>query len=196
MVHKHHGKSSANFLDSSEILNELNLNGNETFMDAGCGDGYIALKALKDYLPEGIVYAVDSYDESIKSLEEYKKENKIENLINIEADLTKRIPIEDSLVDVVFMLNVFHGFSKDNYDEVIGELTRIIKNDGKIAIMDFKPFDMPIGPPTDIRISSKKIEEIFNTYGFEKCYLNEEIGAEFPQGKSHYLIIFKRSNFT
>ena len=41
--HRAHGFSSAFFLDSDEILQELNLTGNETFMDAGCGDGHIAL---------------------------------------------------------------------------------------------------------------------------------------------------------
>ena len=75
MEHRHHGKSSANFLDSDEILTELNLNGNETFLDAGCGDGYISKKAIEDYLPEGKVYAVDAYPESVRELKEYVDEN-------------------------------------------------------------------------------------------------------------------------
>lgn len=79
MGHIHHGKSSATFLDSDEILSDLNLEGNETFMDAGCGDGYIAIKAIEEYLPEGKVYAVDSYDKSIEELEIYKKENSLED---------------------------------------------------------------------------------------------------------------------
>ena len=33
--HRAHGFSSANFLDSDEIIKELKLNGDETFMDAG-----------------------------------------------------------------------------------------------------------------------------------------------------------------
>lgn len=72
MEHKHHAKSSINFLDSDEILEKLNLKGSEVFMDAGCGDGHIAIKALNDYLPNGMAYAVDNYDISIKELEEYK----------------------------------------------------------------------------------------------------------------------------
>ena len=32
MEHKHHGKSSAKFLDSDEILSELDLKGDEVFM--------------------------------------------------------------------------------------------------------------------------------------------------------------------
>ncbi len=192
MEHKHHGKSSASFLNADEILNELNFKGNETFMDAGCGDGYIAIKAIDSYLPDGNVYAVDSYNESIKNLNDYKKENNIENLVNIEADLSKEIPdVEDASVDVVLMLNVFHGF-RDNCDDVILELKRIIKDDGKIAIMDFKPVEMQIGPPLDVKIPSSIVEEQFNSHGLKKVYLNEEIGAEIPGGKSHYMIIFEK----
>ena len=194
MEHRHHGKSSANFLDSDEILSELNLSGNETFLDAGCGDGYISKRAIEKYLPEGKVYAVDSYGESIKELQAYVDDNNIDNLIPIEADITKSIPgVGDESVDVVLMLNVFHGFGDPGQKEdVINELKRITKSDGKIALMDFKPIEMTKGPPIDIRISHVELEKIFNTYGLKKDYLTVDIGEENPQGKSHYLIIFKK----
>ena len=109
--HRAHGFSSAFFLDSDEIIQELNLNGNETIMDAGCGDGHNAIKILEDYNHKGTVYAVDVYDASIEDMEKYKSENNVENLINIEADITEGIPgVDDGSVDVVLMVNVFHGF--------------------------------------------------------------------------------------
>ena len=52
MEHKHHGKSSSRYLDAEDILNEFHFNGDETFMDAGCGDGYISIKAAEKYLVE------------------------------------------------------------------------------------------------------------------------------------------------
>lgn len=194
MEHRHHGKSSANFLDSDEILNELNLKGNETFLDAGCGDGYISKRAIEKYLPEGKVYAVDAYAESIRELQEYVDENNVKNLIPIEADITKTIPgVGDESVDVILMLNVFHGFKESSQKEdVINELKRITKSDGRIAIMDFKPIEMTKGPPLDIRISHVEMEKIFNGYGLKRDYLTVDIGEENPQGKSHYLIIFKK----
>ena len=192
MVHKHHGKSSANFLDSDEILQELNFKGNETFMDAGCGDGHIAVKALEDYIPEGIAYAVDNHGPSIEELEIYKKENELNNLICIEADIAEGIPdVEDGSIDTVLMLNVFHGFkSSGNMDEVIEELKKIIKDDGKIAIMDFKASELERGPSLDIKSSPEELEELFNDHGLKKIYLNEEIGEDVPEGKSHFIIIF------
>lgn len=192
--HRAHGFSSAHFLDSDEIIQELHLNGNETFMDAGCGDGHNAIKVLEDYDHKGLVYAVDVYDASIEDMEIYKKENNVENLINIEADIPKGIPgVEDESVDVVLMVNVFHGFKASRtIDEAIEEFKRIIKKDGKIAIMDYKAWDVPNGPPTPVRSSPGELEEFFNNHGLKKVYLNEEIGEDIPEGKSHYLIMFEK----
>ena len=99
----------------------------------------------------------------------------------------------DESVDVVLMLNVFHGFRESGQKEdVINELKRITKSDGRIAIMDFKPIEMTKGPPIDIRISHVEMEKIFNQYGLKRDHLNVDIGEENPQGKSHYMIIFKK----
>lgn len=194
MGHKHHGKSSAKFLDSNEILSELNLKGDETFMDAGCGDGYISIKAIEEFLPDGTVYAVDIHDESMEGLKEYKNENDVENLIDVVADITEGIPeIEDSSVDVILMVNVFHGFkSSQNEVVVVEELKRLIKGDGKIAIVDFNPIEIPHGPPMDIKSSPERLEELFVKHGLKRIYLNDELGADYPNGKSHYMIIFKK----
>lgn len=192
--HRAHGFSSVHFLDSDEIISELNLKGNETFMDAGCGDGHIAIKVVEEYLPDGTVYAVDVYDASIEDMEAYKAENNVENLINIEADITKGIPgVDDESIDVVLMVNVFHGFrASRTMDEAIDEFARIIKQDGKIAIMDYKAWDVPKGPPTAFRSSPEELEEVFAKYGLKMTHLNEEIGEDIPQGKSHYFIVFQK----
>lgn len=192
--HRAHGFSSVHFLDSDEIISELNLKGNETFMDAGCGDGHIAIKVVEEYLPDGTVYAVDVYDASIEDMEAYKAENNVENLINIEADITKGIlGVDDESIDVVLMVNVFHGFrASRTMDEAIDEFARIIKQDGKIAIMDYKAWDVPKGPPTAFRSSPEELEEVFAKHGLKMTHLNEEIGEDIPQGKSHYFIVFQK----
>ncbi len=193
MEHKHHGKSSAKYLDSKEILSELNLKGDETFLDAGCGDGYISKNAIENYLPDGKVYAVDLYDESINDLKSFITENDIDNLTAIEADITESIPgVDDDSVDVVFMLNVFHGFDESDREGVFKEFERIIKSDGRIAIMEFKPIEMDWGPPMDIRLSHAELEKLFNDHAFKKTYLNVDIGKDIGKAKSHYLIIFEK----
>lgn len=193
--HRACGFSSAFFLDSDEILNELNLEGSEVFMDAGCGDGHNAIKLLEDYSHEGTVYAVDIYGASVEDMETYRKENNVENLINIQADITEGIPdVEDASVDVVLLVNVFHGFKASRkLDEAVLELKRIVSSEGKIAIMDYKAWDVPKGPPTRVRSSPEDLEKLFAKHGLKKIYLNENIGEDIPEGKSHYLIMFKKN---
>ena len=192
--HRAHGFSSAFFLDSDEIIQELNLKGTETIMDAGCGDGHNAIKILEDYNHKGLVYAVDVYDASIEDMEKYKSDNDVENLINIEADITEGIPgVDDGSVDIVLMVNVFHGFKASRkLDEATLELSRIVKQYGKIAIMDYKAWEVPNGPPTKIRSSPEDLEQLFKKHGLKMTYLNEEIGEDIPEGKSHFLIMFEK----
>lgn len=194
MEHQHHGKSSSKFLNPDDVLSELDFRGDETFMDAGCGDGYISIEAIRNFLPNGCVYAVDVYDAAIRELNEYKNENGIENLIPIEGDFTQGIScVGDGSVDVILMLNVFHGFTDgEKRNDVINELSRLINDEGRIAIMDFRPVDCPIGPPAEIKCSPEELEEIFAEHGLKKVHLNENMGFECSDGNSHYMIIFER----
>ena len=98
--HRAHGFSSAFFLDSNEIIDELNLNGSEIIMDAGCGDGHIAIKLLDEYIDSGTVYAVDVYDASIEDMEKYKLENNVDNLINIEADIGRKQAVFNRIAEI------------------------------------------------------------------------------------------------
>ena len=192
--HVHHAKSSVKFFNSDEILKLLNFKGNEVFMDAGCGDGHIAITAVKNYLPDGMVYAVDNYEPAINELEEFISQNSIENLISVNADITRDIvQIEDDVIDIVLMINVVHGFKPaENIDEVIDNFLRILKDNGKFAVVDFNPIDLDVGPPLEIKYAPDELENIFNNHGFKKIYLNEELGMDSPKGKSHYLIIFEK----
>lgn len=190
--HRIQGRSSEDFLDVDEILRELNLKGDETLMDAGCGDGHVAIKAL-DLLPEGVVYALDVYKPSVEDMEKYKSENNVDNLIPVQSDIADKIDVDDNVLDVVLLVNVVHGFNAmRKMDEACSELKRIIKPDGgRIAIMDYKKQDVKHGPPFQIRCSPEDIEEVFAKQGLKITYLNEDIGEDIPEGKSHYFVVFE-----
>jgi ubiquinone/menaquinone biosynthesis C-methylase UbiE len=108
--HMHHGKTSKNILNEGEVLKATGLKLKDSFLDAGCGEGYISLEASIIVGDKGSVYALDVYPESIETV---KKEIKTRNLSNIRAiltDITKTIPLEAEIIDIVLMANVLHGF--------------------------------------------------------------------------------------
>ena len=115
-------------------------------------------------------------------------------MINVLADLTEDIhQIDDDAVDMIFMLNVVHGFkASGNMDDVIEKLLRILKDKGRMAIVEFRPIEWTFGPPLEIKYAPDELEKIFKRHGFKKVYLNEELGQEGLEEKSHYLIIFEK----
>ena len=190
--HRIQGRSSEDFLNTNDILDELNLKGNEYFMDAGCGDGHVAIEAL-NYIGEGKVYALDIYEPSIDDLKALKEKDDLKNLIPLVSNIASKIDLDDNLLDIILMVNVFHGFKAMRLlDETVEELKRVLKSGGKVAIMDYKKQDVRHGPPFGVRSSPEDLEELFNNHNMKLSYLNNEIGEDIPEGKSHYLIIFEK----
>ena len=191
--HRIQGRSSESFLNAHDIIMELNLNGNETFMDAGCGDGHAALEAVEIMDDDATIYAVDIYEPSIEDLQKAADEKGYDNLIPICADIADHIDLDDDVVDVILLINVWHGFKATRrMDEAIEELKRILKPGGKIAIMDYKKQEAKHGPPITVRSSPEDLEEVFKEHGMSLFSLNPDCGEDIPPGKSHYLIVFQK----
>ena len=191
--HRIQGRSSESFLDAREIIMELGLEGNEVFMDAGCGDGHAAIEAVDILGEDATIYAVDIYEPSIEDLKKAADENGYDNLIPICADIADHIDLDDDTVDIVLLINVWHGFKATRrMDEAIEELKRILKPGGKIAIMDYKKQEAKHGPPITVRSSPEDLEEVFKEHDMTLFSLNPDTGEDIPQGKSHYLIVFQK----
>lgn len=180
--HKHHGKSTRDILDPKKILDVLELKDGQTFMDAGCGDGYISIAASEIVKESGKVYSVDAYQPSLDGLNQEAKELQINNLKTVLADMTIAVPLEDNLIDVCVMANVLHGFtSPDTLKTVLTEIKRVLKPGGTFAVVEFIKTNGPPGPSYDVRLSSDDTEKILEDHGFE-------IAGTVEVGKYHYLV--------
>ncbi|AUB58932.1 MULTISPECIES: class I SAM-dependent methyltransferase [Methanobacterium] len=193
--HRIQGRSSESFIDARDIISRLDLDVNEVFMDAGCGDGHVAMEAHEIMDDEATIYALDIYEPSITDLKKDLKEKGITNVIPVQSDIAGFIVLGDDTVDICLLINVFHGFiARKNTDEAITELKRVIKPDGKIAVMDYKKMDTGYGPPFKFKIAPDDLEKMFIEHGFEMVQLDNEVGEDLEVGcKSHYLAIFEKS---
>lgn len=192
--HRIKGRTSESFINAKDVINRLKLKGNEVFMDAGCGDGHATMIAHEMMDDEATIYAVDAYQPSIDDLKKDLEDEGISNVIPIHADITRNIDLDNDSVDICLLINVFHHFvSTKKNDEAIGELKRIIKPGGKIAVVDYKKMDTGYGPPVKFKRSPEEIEEMFLEHDLKVVQLDIEIGEDLEDGtKSHYLIVFKK----
>jgi trans-aconitate 2-methyltransferase len=112
---------------AQQVIDDLDLKGDETVLDAGCGSGSVTLDLWRK-LPNGKIYAVDSSPQMIERLKRTLEERKIDNIIPMQADLTK-LQLNEQ-VDVVFSNAVFHWIPDD--DGLFGSLARATKSGGRL----------------------------------------------------------------
>lgn len=184
--HEHHGKSSKAFLDAGKVLRYIGINEGDRFLDLGSGNGYFSIAASKIVGKDGTVYAFDVDEESIAQLKSEMAERKIANIEASVVDITKKLPLEDESISWAFMSNVMHGLvENDEADSTLKEIARVTEHNGRLAVVEFKKQDSPMGPPLSIRLSPEDVEALARGYGFsgEKA---QEVGPY------HYAIVLRK----
>lgn len=172
------------FLNPENIIKQIDLAPGAQIGDLGCGTGYMSFAASHIIGEKGKIYAVD-VQQSV--LEQVKKQAQMENLANIEtiwSDLEAlgATDIAEHSLDMVFLVNVL--FLINDKASVVKEAKRLLKETGKILIVEWKKGDMHMGPPTDKRLDLANIRQITQEQGLKE---EKEINA----GKYHFGVIFK-----
>jgi ubiquinone/menaquinone biosynthesis C-methylase UbiE len=162
------GRSSYDLIDPAILWAELNLPPGITFLDLGCGAGNYALAAAAAIGPDGVVYAVDLWEEGIATLKERAAQAGRANLKALVAG-AERVPLENRSVDVGFMATVLHDLVEDGAGAgALAEMARLIKPGGLFAIVEFEKIDGPPGPPKHIRLDPGEVEALVAPYGFRR----------------------------
>jgi arsenite methyltransferase len=123
------------------IFDELQLQGDETVLDMGCGRGAVLLAAAKR-LPRGRAIGVDLWqaDQTDNSPSATLANAKLENVADrIElhtADMTA-LPFDDNSVDVIVSSLAIHNIpGHDGRRKALSEAMRVLRPGGRLAIAD------------------------------------------------------------
>jgi ubiquinone/menaquinone biosynthesis C-methylase UbiE len=163
------GVSSFALHDSELAFREMKLKEGDSFLDIGCGPGDYAVRASAIVGDSGTVYALDRWKELIDKLKEKADSQGLRNIRAMVSDITCSLPVKDSSIDVCFIATVLHGFDFARDGEALfSEIRRVLKPGGRVAVVEFKKEEMDFGPPVDIRLSPKDVEDLLTPYGFQK----------------------------
>ena len=153
--HHHRGKSSESLLDKTAILAALEIRPGMTILDAGCGDGYMSRTFAAATGDAGTVYALDPDETAIAAL---RDETAGGNIRPIAGDITTTTPLAEASVDLAYLATVVHGFSPDQMPSFCGEIVRILKPGGRLAIVEIDKRTTPFGPPLELRFSPEELQ--------------------------------------
>ena len=165
------GPSSFAMHDPELVFSELKLKDGDSFLDMGCGTGDYAIQASKIVGDFGVVYALDIWMEMIDGLTKEAGSLGLRNIEAMVADITGTLPIKDNCVDVCFIATVLHTINISKNRKLFNEVRRVLKSDGRVAIIECKKEDLSFGPPLNMRLSSEELEDSITQYGFKKINL-------------------------
>jgi SAM-dependent methyltransferase len=178
------GHSSFDLLDSRLLFEDLRLKKGSSFLDIACGRGAYVLAAAELVGPEGLLYAVDLWEEGIAGLTEEAHSRGIRNLIVKVADVGKKIPIPDKSVDSALMAIVLHDLVEEGREaKALKETARVLKPEGLFAVVEFKKIEAPTGPPRRVRLDRGEVEGLVPPFGFKNLRLRD-------LGQDLYCIVF------
>ncbi len=163
------GKSSFDLIDPGKVFGQIDLHSGITLLDLACGPGAYSLAASPLVGDMGSIIAMDLWKDGITALKEQVQNNAIKNIRAMIADISKKIPLPDSKIDVCLMANVLHDLIEAGTSKgTLPEIKRILAPNGQLAIIEFKKIEGPPGPPIHIRLSPDQVQDIVKPYDFRK----------------------------
>ena len=176
------GKSSFDLIDPEKVFSQLKQG--SAFLDIGCGRGDYSLFASSIIGADGLVFAIDLWEEGISVLKKQIQARGIKNIRPMIADAGLKIPLADHSIDFCLMATVLHDLAEAKTAQgALRETRRVLIKEGQLAIIEFKKIEGPPGPPLHIRLSPEEVERMVIPFGFRKESVTEV-------GLYNYLMIF------
>ncbi len=153
---------------TSKIMQSLEFKKGDVIADFGCGSGYYTYKFSKLVGDEGKVYAIDIKDGHLNFLNDFVKEQNINNIQTVKAK-NEDINLQ-AKVDYVFMCSLYHiiygVYSEPDRTKLIESIRNVLKPTGKLVIVDNGPVSDQQLPYHGPYITKELIEYQLAYYGF------------------------------
>ncbi len=111
----------------TDVLDRLELRGDETVLDAGCGTGRVT-ERLAERLPAGRVVALDGSPAMVEAARG-RLARFGDRISYVTADLGAPLPIADASVDAILSTATFHWIA--DHDALFRHLARVLRPGGR-----------------------------------------------------------------
>lgn len=120
------------FMPPGKMLAEVEMEPGYKVLDYGCGPGTFTILLAERIGPSGMVYALDIHPLAIAAVERKARKRNLSNIQTIHSSCSTSLP--DNSLDLIFFFDVFHAL--DHQHEVLMELHRVLKSEGKMCFSD------------------------------------------------------------
>lgn len=146
-----------------QVMMALGLRPGEVIADIGAGSGYFTFRLAHHVGDKGKVYAVDVSPDMILYINHRIRELNVNNVVSVLADPDDPL-LPDLSVNRFFFSESWHHI--ENQKKYLSLVKRMLKPGGEIVMIDFHKRDLPVGPPTQMKIAREDLIKQMENNGF------------------------------
>ena len=170
-------------LDPATVLSKLALEPDAVVADIGCGPGVFSLR-FAQAVPRGVVYAVDVEPKQLDALRGQLLAGRFQNVVPVLASYsTPHLP--PASCDLIFIADTYHHI--DDRVAYMRNLQRVLRRGGRLALLEYKPGPLPVGPPPEHKLAEGVMEKELAEAGWTRS-------ARFDTHKNHSFEIWVPSS--
>ena len=159
-----------------EVLRALGVAAGMTVADLGAGTGYFSVHIAKAVGDKGKVLAIDVEPKLVDYMKARAAKAHLPQMVAVLA------PVDDpSLpkggVDLVLIVDTWHHI--DDRLHYLAKLAAGLKKGGRVAVVDFKKGDFPVGPPDAHKLEAKAVAAEFAEAGWTQASHWDELPYQY-----------------
>ncbi len=170
------------FVNPAEIIHLLELKEGSTFADFGSGSGAYVLAAAPLVGQSGQIYAIDIQKDLLLKLKQDVTNAKHNNVKFLWCDFEElgATKLTNDSLDVIIISNTL--FQLESKIGALKEAHRVLKNAGKLFIIDWSESYKGMGPEQSLIVDKGNALDLITASGFV-------LQNEFNPGEHHYGLI-------
>ena len=147
-----------------EIVAALSIRPGQRIADVGCGTGYFTLRLLRATGATGHVLAVD-VQQGMLDLLAGRLDAAQEKLVTLRRNPPDR-PLEATdALDLVLCANTLYEVDETAAARFVKSMADGLAPGGRLAVVEWRPTQMRLGPPVGIRIAPARVRELAEKAG-------------------------------
>lgn len=166
-------------LNPEGTLSNIGVDKNSVVFDYGAGTGAFSVPAAKMAQK---VYAYDINDDMLAIIKEKMDAENIANIALLNPSRLNEVA-DDIWADFILLITVYHEIN--DKDLLFEHFANLIKDGGRVAVVEFHKTESPMGPPVGHRIDKEDLKDEFSLRGYAPV-------IELDLGKNLYLICFEK----
>lgn len=155
-------------LNSQKIIELARVIEGETVGYLGCGSSGFLIEPLAHKVGvTGRVYAVDVLPEALSVVSRISKANNLLQIKTVWSNLEvfRGTDVPDKSLDVTFLITML--YQNKDVNKVLQEVTRLVKSNGLVMIVEWLPGVGGFGPVDSLRIAPERLDSIMESMSYE-----------------------------